>query len=169
PNSLGTTVTGANFGGRGIPNFTSSSLPSTLVANPQAGQNTIPQDLKNPSTYVWNFGIQRELPGHNILDVAYVGTRATRLFINEQLNPGIPGSLNANGRAFATRGSVISRTNGGDSIYNGLQARLERSFRNNFQYRMTYTYQKTVDNTNSEVFATTGGNSIGSNPFDRSV
>ena len=169
PNALGTTVTGATFGGRGIPNFTSSSLPSTLVANPQATQNTLPSDLKNPQTFVWNFGIQRELPGHNILDVAYVGTRATRLFINEQLNPGIVGSLNANGRAFGTRGSVISRTNGGDSIYHGLQARVERSFRNNFLYRATYTYQKTIDNTNSEVFATTGGNSVGSNPFDRSV
>ena len=38
-----------------------------------------------------------------------------------------------------TRGSVISRTNGGDSIYHGLQARVERSFRNNFLYRATYT------------------------------
>jgi len=169
PNALGTTVTGANFGGRGIPNFNVNSLPSTLVANPQATQNTIPDNLKAPQTYVWNFGIQRELPGHNILDVAYVGTRATRLLINEQLNPGIVGSSNANGRAFGSRGSVVSRTNGGDSIYNGLQMRLERSFRNNFLYRMTYTYQKTIDNTNSEVFATTGGNSVGSNPFDRSV
>jgi hypothetical protein len=139
------------------------------VANPQAGQNTIPVDLKNPQTYVWNFGIQRELPGHNIVDLAYVGTRGTHLFINEQLNPGIPGSPNANGRAFATRGSVISRTNGGDSIYHSLQARLERSFRNNFLYRATYTFSKTIDNTNSEVFATTSGNSVGSNPFDRSA
>jgi hypothetical protein len=169
PNALGTTVTGATFGGRGIPNFTSSALPSTLVANPQATQNTIPANLKNPATYVWNFGIQRELPGHNVLDVAYVGTRGTRLFINEQLNPGSPGSTNANGRVFATRGSVISRTNGGDSIYNGLQMRLERSFRNNFLYRATYTYQKTIDNTNSEVFTTTGGTSVGSDPFNRSV
>jgi hypothetical protein len=169
PNALGTTITGATVGGRGIPNFTVNSLPSTLVGNPQAGQNTIPSDLKNPQTYVWNVGIQRELPGRNVLDLAYVGTRGTRLFINEQLNPGIPGSTNANGRAFATRGSVISRTNGGDSHYHGLQARLERSFRNNFLYRATYTFQKTIDNTNSEVFATTGGNSVGSNPFDRSV
>jgi carboxypeptidase family protein/TonB-dependent receptor-like protein len=167
PNALGTTITGATFGGRGIPNFTVNSLPSTLVANPQAGQNTIPADLKNPQTYVWNFGIQRELPGNNVLDVAYVGTRGTHLFINEQLNPGIAGSLNANGRVFGTRGSVISRTNGGDSHYHGLQMRLERSFRNNFLYRATYTFQKTMDNTNSEVFATTGGNSVGSNPFDR--
>lgn len=169
PNALGTTVLGANIGGRGIPNFTESALPATLVANPQAGQNTIPADLKNPQTYVWNFGIQRELPGHNVFDVAYVGTRGTRLFINEQLNPGIPGSTNANGRAFATRGSVIARTNGGDSIYHGLQARMERSFRNNFLYRATYTFQKTMDNTNSEIFATTGGNSVGSDAFNRRV
>ena len=169
PNALGTTLTGAAVGGRGIPNFTGSALPANLVANPQATQNTIPANLKNPQTYVWNFGIQRELPGHNVLDVAYVGTRATRLFINEQLNPGMPGTTNPNGRLFASRGSVISRTNGGDSIYNGLQMRLERSFRNNFLYRATYTYQKTIDNTNSEIFATTGGNSVGSNPFNRSV
>lgn len=169
PNALGTTVLGATAGGRGIPNFNVNSLPATLVANPLAGQNTIPADLKNPQTYVWNFGIQRELPGHNILDVAYVGTRGTHLFINEQLNPGIPGTTNANGRAFATRGSVISRTNGGDSHHHGLQARLERSFRDRFLYRATYTFQKTIDNTNSEVFATTGGNSVGSNAFDRSV
>lgn len=167
PNALGTTIQGTTFGGRGIPNFTEAALPATLVANPQAGQNVIPADLKNPQTYVWNFGIQRELPGRNVLDVAYVGTRGTRLFINEQLNPGIPGSTNPNGRAFASRGSVISRTNGGDSQYHGLQARLERSFRNNFLYRATYTFQKTIDNTNSEIFATTGGNSVGSDPFNR--
>ena len=169
PNALGTTVLGANVGGRGIPNFTEAALPATLVANPQAGQNTIPADLQNPQTYVWNFGIQRELPGHNVLDVAYVGTRGTRLFINEQLNPGTPGTANANGRLFASRGSVISRTNGGDSRYHGLQMRIERSLRNNFLYRATYTYQKTIDNTNSEIFATTGGNSVGSNAFDRRV
>jgi hypothetical protein len=169
PNALGTTVTGANFGGRGIPNFTEAALPSTLVANPQAGQNVIPSDLRNPQTYVWNFGIQRELPGHNVLDVAYVGTRGTHLFINEQLNPGLPGSLNLNGRVFATRGSVISRTNGGDSHYHGLQMRLERSFRERFLYRATYTFQKTIDNTNSEIFATTGGNSVGSDSNNRRV
>lgn len=167
PNALGTTIQGTTFGGRGVPNFTESALPATLVANPQAGQNTIPADLKNPQTYVWNFGIQRELPGNNVLDVAYVGTRGTRLFINEQLNPGIPGTSNPNGRAFATRGSVIARTNGGDSIYHSLQARMERSFRNRFLYRATYTFSRTIDNTNSEIFTTTAGSSVGSDPFNR--
>ena len=121
PNALGTTVQGATIGGRGIPNFTEAALPATLVANPQAGQNAIPADLKNPQTYVWNFGIQRELPGHNVLDVAYVGTRGTRLFINEQLNPGIPGSRMrmvacllreaqlSRARTAATRGITVCR------------------------------------------------------------
>jgi outer membrane receptor protein involved in Fe transport len=169
PNALGTTLQGATVGGRGIPNFTSETLPSTLVANPQAGQNTIPADLKNPMTYVWNLGIQREIFGRNIFDVAYVGSRGTHLFINEQLNPGIPGSPNANGRLFGSRGSVIARTNGGDSNYHSLQARLERGFSEGFLYRLTYTFSKAIDNTNSEVFVTTGGNSVGSNPFDRRV
>lgn len=168
PNALGTTLTGAAVGGRGIPNFTSTTLPSTVVANPQAGQATIVSDLINPQTYVWNIGVQREIWRRNILDLAYVGSRGTRLFINEQLNPGIVGSTNPNRRLHATRGSVIARTNGGDSNYHSLQARLERGFRDGFLYRMTYTFSKAIDNT-SEVFTTTGGSSLNSDPFNRAI
>ncbi len=113
-------------------------------------------------TYVWNLGIQREFRGRNILDLAYVGSRGTHLFINEQLNPGINGV-----RVNPARGSIISRTNGGDSIYHSLQARFERGLTNGLLYRFVYTFSKAIDNTNSEVFTTTGGSSVGSDPFNR--
>lgn len=113
-------------------------------------------------TYVWNIGIQRELIGNNILDLAYVGSRGTHLFINEQINPGVNGV-----RLNPARGSISVRTNGGDSNYHSLQARLERGFSKGFLYRAAYTFSKAIDNTNSEVFATSGGTSVGSNPFNR--
>ena len=65
------------------------------------------------------------------------------------------------------RGSITVRTNGGDSIYHSLQARLERGFSNGFLYRLAYTYSKAIDNTNSEVFTQTGGDARGSDPFNR--
>ena len=120
----------------------------------------------NPQTYVYNFGVQRELPLKLIADVAYVGSRGTHLFVNEQLNPGI-GGFNTLTRAFANRGSVVSRTNGGDSNYNSLQARLDRGFGGGLLLRFAYTFSKATDDVNSEVFVTTGGSSVGSNPFDR--
>ena len=164
PNVFGVNTFGSTAGGRGFANAGVGSLPTTGTINPRASITSISPDLVNPMTHVWNLGIQRELPGNMILDVAYVGSRGQRLFINEQLNPGVNGA-----RIFPDIGSVSLRTNGGDSNYHSLQTRLERGFRNGLFLRATYTYSKTIDNTNSEVFTTSGGSSFGSNPFDRSV
>lgn len=172
PNSFGVTNLGASLPAgtdpRGIAKFGVESLPTFGTSDPFANVSTIPQNLVNPQTYVYNFGVQRELPFHLIADVAYVGSRGTRLFINEQLNPGI-GGFNTLTRAFSNRGSVIARTNGGDSSYNSLQARLDRGFNDGLLLRFAYTFSKAIDNVNSEVFVTTGGSSVGSDPFDRSV
>ena len=170
PNSFGVTNFGASLPAdtdpRGIANFGVGSLPTTGTPDPFATINTIPTNLVNPQTYVYNFNVQRELPLNLIADVAYVGSRGTRLFINEQLNPGI-GGFDTLTRAFTNRGSVIARTNGGDSSYNSLQARLDRGFSRGLLMRFAYTFSKAIDNVNSEVFITTGGASVGSDPFDR--
>jgi hypothetical protein len=172
PNSFGVTNFGvslpADTDPRGIANFGTGSLPATGTPDPFATINTIPANLVNPQTYVYNFDVQRELPFNLIADVAYVGSRGTRLFINEQLNPGI-GGFDTLKRAFSNRGSVIARTNGGDSSYNSLQARLDRGFSSGLLLRFAYTFSKAIDNVNSEVFTTTGGTSVGSDPFNRSV
>lgn len=172
PNTFGVTNFGAslpaNTDPRGISNFGVGSLPTTGTPDPLATINTIPTNLVNPQTFVYNFGIQRELPFKLISDVAYVGSRGTRLFINEQLNPGV-GGFNTLVRQFQNRGSVISRTNGGDSSYNSLQARLDRGFQNGLLLRFAYTFSKAIDDVNSEVFATTGGSSVGSDPNNRRV
>jgi hypothetical protein len=173
PNSFGVTNLGASLPAptnpRGIANFGVASLPTTGTPDPLASINTIPRNLVNSQTYVYNFSIQRELPFNLIGDVAYVGSRGTRLFINEQLNPGIGGAFNTLIRAFPNRGSVVARTNGGDSSYNSLQARLDRRFNSGLLLRFAYTFSKAVDDVNSEVFVTTGGSSVGSDPFNRTV
>jgi hypothetical protein len=170
PNSFGVTNFGASLPAdtdpRGIAQFGAGSLPSTGTPDPFATVNTIPRNLVNPQTFVYNFDIQRELPFNLIADVAYVGSRGTRLFINEQLNPGI-GGFDTLIRAFPNRGSVVARTNGGDSSYNSLQARLDRGFNNGLLLRFAYTFSKAIDDVDSEVFVTTGGASVGSDPFNR--
>ena len=171
PNTFGA----ANFGAslpadtnpRGIAKFGVGSLPSTGTPDPFANVSTIARNLVNPQTFVYNFGIQRELPLNLIADVAYVGSRGTHLFLNEQLNPGI-GGFDTLDRAFANRGSVVARTNGGDSSYNSLQARLDRGFSSGLLMRFAYTFSKAIDNV-SEVFVTTGGSSFGSDPFNRRI
>ena len=177
PNAVGVTTFGEDAGDpRGFANA-SNTLPAEAGdPNPFATQSTVLQNLHNPKTYVWNFGIQRQLPWKMVADVAYVGSRGLHLFINEELNPrnilaaGAP-------RVHSGFGPVQPRTNGGDSNYHSLQARLERGFADRLLFRLAYTFSKAIDNTNSEVFVTSGGSSrssdllgnLGGRRVDRSV
>ncbi len=131
----------------------------TPVLNPKAAIDVIPSNLVNPLIYQWNFNIQRELPGDFLLTAAYVGTRGERLYLNQELNPGVNGTrLNPN------RGSILSRSNLGNSSYNGLQIDLERRYSRGLTLRANYTYSKAIDN-GSEIF-TIQNSSVGQNPFN---
>ena len=166
PSTFGVSNLGASVGGRGIANFTPSPaiLPTGGAPSKTAAENPIEANLLNPVEYIWSFGLQRELPGKVILDTAYVGSRGLHQFINVEENPGIGGfgTLTRGNPAF---GSVLARTNAGDSNYHSLQARLERGFRRGLLFRFAYTYSKAIDDVNSEVFTTSGGSTRQSDPL----
>src|SRR5215212_1630088 len=174
PNAIGITTRGAIPGGRGFSNA-SGTLPTAAPdPNPLASVSTVTPNLHNPKTYVWNFGIQRQMPWATVFDIAYVGSRGIHLFLNEELNPVNP---ETGLRIHPERGPIQPRTNAGDSNYHSLQARLERGFRNNLLFRFAYTWSKAIDDVNSEVFVTSGGTSrasdllglFGGRRADRSV
>jgi len=168
PNVLRTTTFGSDVGGRGFANAGVNSLPTTGTPDPTARLDSIDSKLVNPLTHVWNLGVQREAPGKVIIDVAYVGSRGSRLYLNRELNFFVDGD-----RPVPERGLVVLRANSGDSNYHSLQTRAERGLGKGLQFRFAYTFSKAIDNVNSEVFTTTGGSSRPSDPFnlrtDRSV
>lgn len=162
PNVTGGTVV-APTTGRGIANF-SQVIPSLTPGALDGLDNvtTVVSNLRNPMTYQWNLNIQRELPGQWFATVAYVGTRGERLFLNEQLNPGITlDSVREN----PDRGSIIARSNHGDSIYHGLQLNAEHRFSKGLYFQSAYTWSKSIDN-GSEVFTTSGGTTQQQNLLD---
>jgi hypothetical protein len=174
PNAIGITTRGATVGGRGFANAT-STLPNTAPPpNPLAAVSTVTPNLHNPKTYVWNLGVQRQLPWGMLGDIAYVGSRGIHLFLNEELNPVNPAT---GARIHPERGPIQPRTNAGDSNYHSLQTRLERGMKNGLLFRFAYTFSKAIDDVNSEVFVTSGGSSrtsdllnlFGGRRADRSV
>lgn len=157
PNVTGGTVTGS--GGRGQGAF-SAVIPSiTPDLSPLDNVTTSVSNLRNPLTYQWNLSVERELPGSWLVTAAYVGTRGERLFLNQELNPGIDGV-----RLNPDRGGIFARTNNGDSIYHGLQTKAEHSFRHGVLFRAAYTFSRSIDN-GSEVFVTSGGSTRAQNEF----
>ena len=72
---------------RGLPNF-SNQFPTTAAAvTPLSAQTLIVQNLRNPYYQRFSLGMQRELPFNIVMDISYVGSKGTHLYINEDANP----------------------------------------------------------------------------------
>jgi hypothetical protein len=93
----------------------------------------INQNFKNPYAESWNLAVQRALPGHWTLDVAYVGLHGVDIAAQENLNS--PFSQLGGGTASqplnVAYGKTASATlffSGYSSTYHALQAKMNRTF-----------------------------------------
>lgn len=118
----------------GVPAVAPTTTPSPVIAD---GSLLSPilfdTHFRNPASNNWNFGIQRELPGNNVLDVAYVGSEGHHLFRNRDGNPPDPALVNklvafcsnpnnSFVNAFGQTTSCTPQTVSGASLYEGATA-----------------------------------------------
>jgi hypothetical protein len=139
-------------------------LPVTAPPlTPFLSQTSVYGDLRNPYYQRWSAGIQRELPAGMLLDIAYVGTKGTRLFATEDGNPLVTSDLRVpvpanvsttrrENRLDQLQGPRTIRTNGGSSSYNAAQFELKRRFASGIGFTTAYTFSKAIDN-GSEIFS----------------
>jgi len=110
-----------------------------------------PEDSKTSTMYEWNVNVQRELPGHLVLTVAYVGGKGTYIdVVGLNINQPIPGP-----------GSVVSRrpypnlsdstgvVTWGNSSYNSLQTMFDRRM-GSVRFTGAWTWAHSIDNTSGE-------------------
>jgi len=104
-------------------------------------------NLKNPYSDEWNFGVQRQIDQATVLSVNYVGSHGSRLplggFYNVARTPG-PGNPQARAPFPYIAPSFYDRSTGHGS-YNSLQATLERKYRADLTYLLSYTWEKSID------------------------
>lgn len=110
----------------------------------------MPRDYHSSRVQSWFVSVQRELFKNTVLDVAYVGNRASDLLLFANFNqarPNQPGqnlSLQAR-RPIPTFGDITYAFNGGFSRYNSLQVRLERRS-TSLTLLNSFTWSRAVDN-----------------------
>jgi hypothetical protein len=125
------------------------------------------RNYKNPATYNWSLGIQRDLGKGFILDVAYVGNAAHHRFEQVDGNSIAPltdwtptGGANpayldptSGGKAFYTAnllrpyagfGAIQYTCSCGESNYNSLQTQVNRRFGKRLQFGANWTWAKTM-------------------------
>ncbi|MCA1615889.1 MAG: hypothetical protein LC800_17665, partial [Acidobacteria bacterium] len=156
---LASTATATNP--RGLANF-SAQGPTAPTLTPSSNQTLIAPDLVNPYYQRWSVGIQRELPYNLVMDISYVGSKGTKLYINEDANPLVRPELRVTPAGFTgtptnrldnVQGGRTVRTNGGSSSYNAGQLEVRRRFADNFLLTGSYTFSKLISNAD-EVFVT---------------
>jgi hypothetical protein len=181
PNVVATQNISQETSGRGLANL-STLLPTTArPLSPLDAQTLVDPRLVNPYYQRWSFGIQRELPSRLVVDVSYVGTKGTKLYMVEDRNPQVPANLRItpagftgsttctpnesgcfiSGRLDNLQGQRNIRSNSGSSSYHAGQIQVSRRLSNGLALTGAYTYSKLIDN-NSEIFASTG---LSNSPF----
>jgi len=135
----------------GFPPFATAVVPSNgIIQNADLNQTYffINPNFKEPYVESWNFAIQRALPSNMTLDVAYVGNHGVDQPANYNLNAS---TTLGGGKAsqplfqkFGKTANVEDRYVGYSSMYNGLQAKLDKRFSGGFGFTTAYTYSKAM-------------------------
>jgi hypothetical protein len=134
------------------PQYTLSSLLPTLVvppaSSPTGDQRYLTPNDRNQYSQTWSVGIQRAITPSLMLETVYVGTRGSRLLTTSNINAAPPGPTNpAARRPFGPAlGEVREIGNRAQSIYHGLQTKVEKRFSSGLYFLGSYTWSKSLDN-----------------------
>ncbi len=135
------------------------------VENPQSGavqnfpstiNNSHFLDMKVPRTMNWSFGVQQKLGRDSILEVNYIGSSASNLSYQQDVNQLQPGTLQANPgvnvnalRPFPGYADIYQYNTGANFIYNSLQAQFRKQFHQGGLINVAYTWSKGTTDANA--------------------
>lgn len=110
---------------------------------------TMPRNFRDAYVQEWDFGNQVQAAKGLVFDLAYVGSKGTRLPLRLNLNQPEPGAIPPHPQ-FSTVQQIQSTAG---STYHSLQARAVRRYNNGLEFLAAYTWSKSIDNS-SQLFST---------------
>jgi hypothetical protein len=136
---------------RGLPTINISNLPpSSSYFNPLQPYVSFGADPRNKIPYAmeYNAGIEQQFAHSYVLNVDYVGSVGRHLFIQPVANTALypaPGAIAARQPFPQYGGSFSFDENVGNSSYNALQVKLQKSLSFGLNFMASYTWSKSLD------------------------
>jgi hypothetical protein len=148
---------------------TPATFPILLAAGePIPGAKISPAgiqpDLKMPTVQQYSFHVAQALSANAVLTIGYVGEHGYHLLDTADVNAAIPTIL-PNGtkffppkspRANPNLGNARYELSNANSNYNGLQVDLRQRLSHGIQFRVNYTFQKSLDIHSASFLANAG-------------
>ncbi len=144
-----------------FPAFFPFPLPDSALA--------IQRDLRTGYMQHWNLNVERQIWSQGVLELAYVGSKGTKLLTARDINQPQPSALPP-GLPFVPRPDprfddidlLESRAN---SSYNALQARFQQRLSHGFSTLASYTWSKSIDDA-SNFFSSAGDPNFPQNSYN---
>jgi hypothetical protein len=157
----------------GFPQTGSSGLPSYFGVDPNA---------RSPYVQQWSGSLQQELPGNILFEVAYIGSKGTRLGRFRRFNTpahtelGLnlaprPGDLQSL-RTFPDLGPIFQLQHISNSSYNSLQIKAEKRMTARLAFLASFVWSKSLDDADTIVpgfFASFGAQNEGNLRAERGL
>ncbi len=135
----------------------SPSLANGAPLTPASGVLGTNRSGQIPTTYGYNFGLQREMPYKLVFDMSYVGNVSRHQMYPTQLEQ-LPLGYTTSSNILSTVNNVSAAilpykgyssiqydTFGASSSYNALQVKVSRRFSNQLTFNADYTWAKAID------------------------
>ena len=137
--------------------------PGENLAGSKIGPTGVQPDLKMPAVNQYSLKVDQTLGASTVLSVGYVGERGYHLLATADANTAIPTIVNGqpyfapkSPRANPNLSNARYEVSSGKSAYNALQADLTKRFSRGLQFRVNYTFSKSLDNHSSSFLGNEG-------------
>jgi hypothetical protein len=130
-------------------------FPRNSLTNPSRPQLfSLDPHVVSPYMQQWHLSTQYQLPFDTVLEIAYSGSKGTKLYsfynANQAAPSADPSAPTAPRRPVPTIDTAILQLKSdGNSEYHSLQVRAEHQFSRGLALLMTYTYGHSIDNSSS--------------------
>jgi hypothetical protein len=103
----------------------------------------------------WNFSVEREVGRSRVLELAYVGTKGTKLIDNRDINQANPSPNPLNLRPVPLFADIDTYESRGNSNYHALQVKFTQRLHAGLSALASYTWSKSIDDA-SGFFSSAG-------------
>ncbi len=113
------------------------------------------RDLRTAYTQHWDFTLQREIGKERVLELAYAGSKGSKLVAARDMNQPAPSANAVNYRPAPQFDDINVVESRGNSNYHSLQARFQQNVRRGLAALGSYTWSKSIDD-GSNFFTSAG-------------
>src|SRR6185295_11432600 len=133
----------------GLPLSLSNPFPSFFPFPLPHSAFAFQRDLRTPYAQHWSASLQQQLGKSRVLEVAYVGSKGTKLITARDINQPRPSAAPFNPRPVPQFDDITFEESSANSNYHSLQARFEQRFDFGLSILSSYTWAKSIDNASS--------------------